>query len=45
MAHLPDAELIWVDGGHFGPRAGPEMELLRWVGHGSSEGTELVETR
>jgi len=34
MAHLPDAELIWVDGGHFGPRAGPELDLIRWVGHG-----------
>jgi pimeloyl-ACP methyl ester carboxylesterase len=31
--HLPDAELIWVDGGHFGPRDEPEMQLMNWVGH------------
>jgi pimeloyl-ACP methyl ester carboxylesterase len=37
VRRLPDAELMWVDGDHFGPRAGPEMELLAWVGHGSSE--------
>jgi pimeloyl-ACP methyl ester carboxylesterase len=37
VRHLPDAELILVDGDHFGPRAGPEMELIRWVGHGSPE--------
>ena len=35
VRHLPNAELVWVDGDHFGPRAGPEMDLLRWVGHGS----------
>lgn len=30
--HLPNAELIWVDGDHFGPRAEPEMELVvSWV--------------
>lgn len=37
MQHLTNAELIWVDGDHFGPRAGPEMELIAWVGHGSSD--------
>ena len=37
VRHLPNAELIWVDGDHFGPRTGPEMELIRWVGHGSTE--------
>jgi pimeloyl-ACP methyl ester carboxylesterase len=39
---LPNAELIWVDGDHFGPRAGPEMELMAWVGHGSNEGSGPV---
>lgn len=34
VRHLPDAELVWVDGDHLGPRAGPEMDLIRWVGHG-----------
>jgi pimeloyl-ACP methyl ester carboxylesterase len=34
VRHLPDAELVWVDGDHFGPRAGPEMDLISWVGHG-----------
>jgi pimeloyl-ACP methyl ester carboxylesterase len=34
--HLPNAELLWVDGGHFGPRDEPEMQLLTWVGHGSA---------
>jgi pimeloyl-ACP methyl ester carboxylesterase len=42
--HLPNAELIWVDGGHLGPRAGPEMELMRWVGHGSPEQSEPTRT-
>jgi len=37
LRHIPNAELIWVDGDHFGPRAGPEMALMRWVGHGSPE--------
>lgn len=27
-AHLPSAELIWVDGDHLGPRHEPEMELI-----------------
>jgi pimeloyl-ACP methyl ester carboxylesterase len=36
VRHIPDAELIWVDGGHFGPRHEPEMQLLSWVGHGTS---------
>jgi pimeloyl-ACP methyl ester carboxylesterase len=31
VAHLPNAELIWVDGDHFGPRDEPEMELMAWV--------------
>jgi pimeloyl-ACP methyl ester carboxylesterase len=35
LAHqLPDAELIWVDGGHLGPRHEPEIRLMTWVGHG-----------
>jgi pimeloyl-ACP methyl ester carboxylesterase len=36
IQHLPDAELIWVDGGHFGPRDEPEMQLMNWVGHGTT---------
>ena len=36
VAHLPAGELVWVDGDHFGPRAGPEMELMRWVGYGDA---------
>lgn len=35
-AHLPNAELIWVDGGHLGPRGEAEFELLSWVGHGAT---------
>ncbi len=31
VSQLPDAELVWVDGDHFGPRAEPEMALLGWV--------------
>jgi pimeloyl-ACP methyl ester carboxylesterase len=31
VSQLPDAELVWVGGDHFGPRAEPEMALLRWV--------------
>jgi pimeloyl-ACP methyl ester carboxylesterase len=31
VAHLPNAELIWVDGDHFGPRDEPEMDLIGWV--------------
>ncbi len=34
--HMPDARVVWVDGGHFGPREGPEMELMAWVGHGEN---------
>jgi pimeloyl-ACP methyl ester carboxylesterase len=30
--HLPDVEVTWVEGGHFGPRDEPEMELMAWVG-------------
>ncbi|MBD3946122.1 alpha/beta fold hydrolase [Nocardioides ganghwensis] len=30
--HLVDGEVVWVDGGHFGPRDEEEMELLAWVG-------------
>lgn len=37
VKHLPNGKLIWVDGDHFGPRALPEMELMRWVGHGGPE--------
>jgi len=36
VRHLPNAELLWVDGGHFGPRDEPEMELMAWVGHGDA---------
>jgi pimeloyl-ACP methyl ester carboxylesterase len=36
---LRDAELIRVDGGHFGPRAEPEAELLTWLGHGDAAST------
>ena len=32
LQHLPSSELIWVDGGHFGPRDEPEMQLMAWVG-------------
>jgi pimeloyl-ACP methyl ester carboxylesterase len=39
VRHLPNAELVWVDGDHFGPRDGPEMELIRWVGHGNPHQT------
>jgi pimeloyl-ACP methyl ester carboxylesterase len=35
VRHLPDAELMWVDGGHFGPRHEAEMQLMTWVGHGT----------
>jgi pimeloyl-ACP methyl ester carboxylesterase len=34
VRHLPNAELICVDGGHLGPRHEPEMQLMAWVGHG-----------
>jgi pimeloyl-ACP methyl ester carboxylesterase len=33
-AHLRTAELLWVDGGHLGPREEPER-ALRWAGHGA----------
>jgi pimeloyl-ACP methyl ester carboxylesterase len=32
MRQLPNAELRWVDGGHFGPRQEAEEQLLRWLG-------------
>lgn len=32
VQHLPSGELIWVDGGHFGPRDEPEMQLMAWAG-------------
>jgi pimeloyl-ACP methyl ester carboxylesterase len=32
MQHLPQGELVWVDGGHFGPRLKPEEHLLAWLG-------------
>lgn len=35
LRHLPNAELIWVDGGHFGPRDEAERQLMTWVGHGT----------
>jgi len=35
-AHLPDAELVWVDGGHMGPRGEAEFQLLSWVGNGAT---------
>jgi pimeloyl-ACP methyl ester carboxylesterase len=31
LAHLPHAELVWVDGDHFGPRDEPEMRLMAWT--------------
>ncbi len=34
VRQLPNAELMWVDGGHFGPRHEAEMQLMTWVGHG-----------
>jgi len=34
VRHLANAELVWVDGGHFGPRDEAEMELMAWLGHG-----------
>lgn len=34
VRRLANAELLWVDGGHFGPRDEPEMDLMTWVGHG-----------
>ena len=30
-AHLPTAEEVWVEGGHFGPRDEPEERLLAWL--------------
>jgi pimeloyl-ACP methyl ester carboxylesterase len=33
---LPAADLITVDGGHLGPRQQQEMQLMRWVGHGTT---------
>lgn len=38
-AHLPEAELIWVDGGHLGPRGEAEFQLLSWVGGNESSST------
>jgi pimeloyl-ACP methyl ester carboxylesterase len=32
LQHLPAGELLWVNGGHFGPRDEPEMQLMAWVG-------------
>jgi pimeloyl-ACP methyl ester carboxylesterase len=32
LQQLPNAELRWVDGGHFGPRQEAEEQLLRWLG-------------
>lgn len=31
VAHLPRAEAVWVDGGHTGPRAEAELDLLAWL--------------
>lgn len=30
--HLPNGEVVWVGGDHFGPRDEEEMALLEWVG-------------
>lgn len=30
--HLPNGEVVWVGGDHFGPRDEEEMNLLGWVG-------------
>jgi pimeloyl-ACP methyl ester carboxylesterase len=32
VEHLPQGELVWVDGGHFGPRLEPEEHLMAWAG-------------
>ena len=32
MQRLPDADLQWVDGGHFGPRQAADEQLFRWLG-------------
>jgi pimeloyl-ACP methyl ester carboxylesterase len=32
VQQLPHGELVWVDGGHFGPRLEAEEHLLEWVG-------------
>ncbi|TDW18980.1 alpha/beta fold hydrolase [Kribbella kalugense] len=34
--HLPRSELVYVDGGHFGPRDEAEEQLMTWVGHGKT---------
>lgn len=34
LRHLPDAQLVRVPGGHFGPRDAPEMDLMVWTGWG-----------
>jgi pimeloyl-ACP methyl ester carboxylesterase len=34
--HIPGAEVVWVDHGHFGPRDEEEMSLLTWLGHGTA---------
>jgi pimeloyl-ACP methyl ester carboxylesterase len=34
--HLPMSELVYVDGGHFGPRDEAEGQLMTWVGHGTT---------
>jgi len=35
LAHLPNAELEWVEGGHFGPRDEQEEQLFAWAGQES----------
>jgi pimeloyl-ACP methyl ester carboxylesterase len=30
-AQIPAADVVWVDGGHFGPRDEPEEQLLAWA--------------
>ena len=36
VRRVGDAQLIRVAGGHLGPRAEPEAELLAWLGHGDA---------
>jgi pimeloyl-ACP methyl ester carboxylesterase len=44
VEHLPNAELISVDGGHLGPRHEPEMQLMTWVGQGTESPTTVGAT-
>jgi pimeloyl-ACP methyl ester carboxylesterase len=39
-AHLSNVDVVWVDGGHFGPREEPEERLLAWLVAADAPGTE-----